>query len=166
MKWTSENADRTCETMGYSWNGDLVMRKASDAVEHGLDKLAQDMVNSCRMAMKRGPQTGRDYRGLVFYLTKNKKLAKFTPKKMRGPLRFKVRSSAPGEFPAWQSGDLSNSIAWESAGKRRRRFGTSEKHGRWLELGTKKMKPRPYLRMTMRRHTGRDAEVHFEGGMK
>ena len=58
-------------------------------------------------------------------------------------------ASAAGEPPAALSGNLRNSITheieealWDIIG----RVGTNVEYGKWLELGTKDMSPRPYLR--------------------
>lgn len=152
------------------WEGDKFLRTAEAAVEHGLDALVGKMVVYCRTKMKEGPQTGRDYRGWRFARSKKGKLMAWEvgdPGKGKG--RYKtayVRSSAPGQFPAVQAGTLWRSIAWDRAGRMKRRFGTGQKHGLYLEVGTKRIKPRPYLRMTYRNFIGKDAEVHFAGKIK
>lgn len=71
--------------------------------------------------------------------------ARDTKKKLAG----KVGSfrSKPGEVPRVQTGNLRRSITHEVSkqlpiGK----VGTNIKYGKMLELGTKKMAPRPYLR--------------------
>lgn len=54
--------------------------------------------------------------------------------------------SLPGEPPAVQTGLLINSIAHELRPERLAvRYGTNIKYGLFLELGTHKMAPRPYL---------------------
>jgi len=53
--------------------------------------------------------------------------------------------SAPGEIPHVQTGSLKRSIAREQiAGEER--VGTNLKYGRYLELGTRDIEPRPFLR--------------------
>jgi HK97 gp10 family phage protein len=68
-----------------------------------------------------------------------------------GPTKTAPRrpSSAPGQPPHKRTGTLGRSIDSETI----RRFpnftgriGTNINYGRWLELGTRRMKPRPYLR--------------------
>jgi hypothetical protein len=65
--------------------------------------------------------------------------------------------SAPGEPPAKRTGTLGRSIDQETLERRRGRgrefigrVGTNVKYGFWLELGTRKMAARPYLRPALR----------------
>lgn len=63
--------------------------------------------------------------------------------------RFKKRiygakPSKPGEPPAKQTGHLRRSVAYEVLGQVGR-VGTAIWYGLWLELGTKRIKPRPWL---------------------
>ena len=62
---------------------------------------------------------------------------------------FGTSPSQPGEPPGVDTGRLRNSITheieealWDIIG----RVGTNVEYGKWLELGTKDMSPRPYLR--------------------
>lgn len=68
----------------------------------------------------------------------------------RGPRkgrRVKVRHpSPPGQPPAVQTGRLRASIAWGFVGPQVARVGTNVKYAPALELGTKYMAPRPFLR--------------------
>ncbi len=57
--------------------------------------------------------------------------------------------SRPWEPPHKQTGRLRGSVAWEVVGLVGR-VGTNLLYGRWLELGTKRMKPRPWLRRALR----------------
>lgn len=56
--------------------------------------------------------------------------------------------SAPGEPPHKQKDHLRRSITWELVGKTAR-IGTNLLYGRWLELGTKNMLARPWLRRAL-----------------
>jgi HK97 gp10 family phage protein len=67
---------------------------------------------------------------------------------------YNFTHSAPGNPPYKQTGRLRASITWELVpiggglvviG----RVGTNVKYARWLELGTSKMKARPFLRRTL-----------------
>ncbi|KKK61805.1 hypothetical protein LCGC14_3010660 [marine sediment metagenome] len=69
--------------------------------------------------------------------------------------------SSPGEPPKKITAQLQNSIRTKVIRRPRAIIGlvgTNLKKGRWLEFGTSKMKPRPYLRPTLsenRRKIGR-----------
>lgn len=69
--------------------------------------------------------------------------------------------SRPGEPPKKITGQLQNSIRTKVIRSKRAIIGlvgTNLKKGRWLEFGTSKMKPRPFLRSTVsenRRKIGR-----------
>lgn len=140
---------------GVKWFGTEVMKLVEKHLEQGLDELANDIVKTAQESM-REPKSGKDYR------PKWRQEGKRKPKGMaRG--RARNVSSAPGEAPAVQYGDLIRSIQYTRAGKLIRHVGTNQKHGRYTELGTKHMKPRPWLRPAYKKHTGKDAEVHFEG---
>ena len=55
--------------------------------------------------------------------------------------------SAPGEVPRVQTGRLRRSItSWFHPKFAIARVGTNVKYGKWLEIGTRKMKPRPFMR--------------------
>lgn len=60
-------------------------------------------------------------------------------------LLYGAHPSAPGEPPHKQTGRLLGSIAYEVSGLVAR-VGTNVKYGRWLELGTRRMAARPWLR--------------------
>jgi len=55
--------------------------------------------------------------------------------------------SSPGSPPHKQTGHLRRSVTWEliQGVKMLARVGTNVKYGRWLELGTSRMLPRPWL---------------------
>lgn len=63
------------------------------------------------------------------------------------------RASAPGAPPATDLGLLAASIRHAIGGDSRgiyAQIGTGLRKGRWLELGTRKMAPRPFLRRALR----------------
>lgn len=57
------------------------------------------------------------------------------------------RASAPGEAPASDTGDLLSHVVSDVS-----EVGATVKHGLHLELGTDKMKPRPFLIPALKRH--------------
>jgi HK97 gp10 family phage protein len=58
--------------------------------------------------------------------------------------------SAPGEPPHKQTGRLRSSVTYEVLdGELIARVGTNVKYAKWLELGTKNMAPRPWLRRAL-----------------
>jgi HK97 gp10 family phage protein len=61
------------------------------------------------------------------------------------------QSSAPGEFPKSDSGQLVGSLFFKiSSDKLRAFFGTKLAYGRYLEFGTSRMQARPWLRPTFK----------------
>lgn len=65
--------------------------------------------------------------------------------KGRGKLMYGAFPSRPGEPPHKQTGRLQTSIASERSGLEAR-VGTNLQYGRWLELGTRDVEARPWLR--------------------
>lgn len=80
-----------------------------------------------------------------------KKLIRKPPKSGR-LYKFKGRrhqASAAGEAPANRSGRLARSIGFKASGWSRCEFGDRELYGKFLERGTRKMRPRPHLIRTV-----------------
>ncbi len=74
-------------------------------------------------------------------------------------------ASAPGEPPAVQTGELSQSIATEVEGEGRDivgRVGTDKKQGLMTEFGTKNMAPRPWLRPSFERQESKVREIFIK----
>ena len=65
------------------------------------------------------------------------------------------RRSKPGESPTTQSNDLRKSIAHTKAKSLRAQIGTDVLHGKYLELGTSKMAPRPWLKRGVKKARGK-----------
>jgi hypothetical protein len=81
-----------------------------------------------------------------------KNLIKNPPKTGR-IYRFRGRNhqaSAPGQPPANRSGDLMKSVGSRVYGWEKMEFGDRKFYGKFLEDGTRKMKPRPHLVRTVR----------------
>ena len=58
------------------------------------------------------------------------------------------QASAPGEAPAKRTGMLLRTTHYTLRGSDEVEFGDKQIYGKWLELGTKKIKPRPHIRRT------------------
>ena len=61
------------------------------------------------------------------------------------PLNRWVKASPEGEPPYTQTGFLKNSIGWEWRGALSAIVGPSLYYGKYLEFGTRKMAPRPFM---------------------
>lgn len=129
-----------------------------DAVGHGLDVLANEITKTSQ-SMMRESKSGRDYRN------KSRQGGKSTSP-TAGRRGARNISSAPGEAPAVQYGDLIRSVQWEKAGTFIRHVGSNLPRALWLEMGTKKIQARPFLRPAYTKLTGHEAEVCFEGKLK
>ena len=66
--------------------------------------------------------------------------------------------SKPNEFPKLECGQLRNSMTYEVS-KLKAVAGTNVKHGKFLELGTSRMAPRPFLRPTLKAERGRIRKI-------
>lgn len=73
----------------------------------------------------------------------------------RGRMGKQTRASAPGDPPAAQTGHLRGSVQVDLSrlqeSNPRGRAGTNVNYGLFLELGTRKMAPRPWARPTARK---------------
>lgn len=70
-------------------------------------------------------------------------------------------ASAPGEAPAVDTGQLTNSVQWELTGETSAVAGTNVEHGMHTEFGTVRMEPRPWLGPAFE-----EATESFEQGLK
>ena len=93
-------------------------RRASRLVRDVRDRI----VATAKISMT-GPKSGRGYR--------------------RGNRTH--QASAPGEAPAVDTGLLINSIQTAEEGDLRAVLGVGAEYGIWLEFGTRRMAPRPFL---------------------
>ena len=111
--------------MAVVWHGEKVMAQIHARAEAKMDASAEILVKHVKDSM-REPKSGLE----------GKKPGK----------GFLTQRSAPGESPAVQYGHLLRSIIQENIGRLARRVGTNMEYGLYLELGTKKMAARPFLR--------------------
>lgn len=138
-----------------NWFGDKVLKEITDGIERGMDKLAEEIAETCRQSMMHTQHKGADTRA--------------TYKRGKREGQRKGRDRRPSEEynpPAVQVGTLLNSVQWARIGARRRRVGSALPYGLYLELGTRKMRPRPWLRPALMKHTGRDASEVFDQILK
>lgn len=125
-------------------------RDARRGIRQGFFALGRDLRQAVRDGIKKGPKTGRRY------LIKSRKRLH--------------RASAAGEDPANLTGSLRSSVGFQIKGSESMEFGYRNvigkngkvvDYGAFLEVGTKKMQPRPALiRQVLA--TRRNAEKHFE----
>ena len=105
--------------MPVKWFGDKLQKKLVAAGKRALDKTALLIANEAKRSMTY-PKTGA--------------------------AGSKRTASAPGEPPAVQMGRLRASVGHDAPRKDLRRIGTNVKYGRYLEIGTANISPRPFLR--------------------
>ena len=65
------------------------------------------------------------------------------------------KPSKPGEIPHVDRTRLSKTIFWDRPSKFVRRIGTPLKYGLFLQVGTRTIKARPYLDVTLRQNMAR-----------
>ena len=94
-------------------------------LRQALSDIGRENTVYARKIITSPPKTGRKYSGL--------------PR----------RSSAPGEAPAHQFGGLKNSIVYKVHGYDSMEFGSTIEYSEYLENGTQKMQPRPWLSRTV-----------------
>lgn len=95
----------------------------------GLRAIALAMQNYARAAIQKGPKTGLIYRRRTVV----------------------HRASAPGEFPATDTGTLVRSVQGEvEEGSLEAIASASTRYAKWLEMGTMTMAPRPFLQPTLK----------------
>jgi hypothetical protein len=98
-------------------------RRFTRGIREALHDIGQLHVEEIQRLLNTGPKTGRIY---------------------KRPGRPDHRASAPGQAPATDTGDLSKSVDYEARADQLE-VGDRESYGRWLEDGTKRMKPRPHV---------------------
>ncbi|MDH3325170.1 MAG: hypothetical protein OEM38_00470 [Gammaproteobacteria bacterium] len=129
---------------------------AARGVRRGFHRLGNLEVIHSRKLIRKGPKTGRLYR-------------------IKGRKRMH-RASAPGQAPANLTGSLARSIGYniygnemvfatrgdESGPKKQANGGVP--YGNWLDGGTRRIKPRPFLSATAN-HFDNQAETIFNDGI-
>lgn len=123
---------------------DQFIARMEEAAFRGLSAIGVEATNDIRLLLS---VPGR---------TQGTKVLKSGPNKGQSRTvwgRLGSAPSKPGEAPHKQTGTLRSSIAWSVDRERLVvRIGTALKYGKYLELGTAKMQPRPFLRPTLANH--------------
>lgn len=109
-----------------------------------------------RQALQKTGKTLRDYARKEI-LDKTKKTGRIyhymdVKRLKRGGIKMfsrAHRASAPGEFPANLSGALQKSIKWTVVSYKEIDFGATAPYAGYLENGTSRMLPRPFLKMSI-----------------
>lgn len=103
-----------------------VSRESSNELERVLVDMASTIDDYSKRKIQGGSRSGKEY-------------------KRRSVTH---RASSPGEFPKTDTGSLINSIRFDRLSKLNYTVGSHKNqgpHGKWLEYGTRNMKPRPWL---------------------
>lgn len=104
--------------------------------------IAESVRTAAIKRIQRGPATGRVYE-------------KYKPRRSH-------QASAPGQPPMSDTGTLASSVAVADVpGRSEVRVGTPLDYGRALELGTKNIRPRPWLNPSLE-----EARRPYEAGLK
>lgn len=103
-------------------------------LRENVDAAAEHLRGAVMKKLLRGTRSGATYR-------------------VPGGVRATYTASAPGEPPANRTGTLGNSFRAISRGNNRSLVGSSLVYARHLEIGTRRIKPRPYFRVTAREET-------------
>ena len=107
--------------MGLKWHGKKVQMNMKDQMNKRLAAAAITWVNHVKGKMNE--KTNRDGK---------------TP-------------SAPGQYPSMVTSNLRGKIEWEAMRQRLAvRVGTNVEYGKFLELGTRKMRKRPWMTLANR----------------
>lgn len=119
---------------GFSFN-QKVLNKCSGLTKAGLRLVCQNTLKSAKLATQKKDKTGRIY----LISTKSGKIKRH-------------QASAPGQSHANITRTLTQSMNYKVNSPTQALFGydTTTKYGKYLELGTRKMKPRPTLRNAMK----------------
>lgn len=107
------------------WHGPAVYAEIATKSDKLINAAALEVRTEAQNSM-RPPKSGRIYKVPNFAKT--------------------YQASAPGEAPAIRTGNLRSSIITEFIGKCHRRIGTNVEYAKYLELGTKRIGARPFLR--------------------
>lgn len=140
------------------WQGPAVLKRVHDLIARRLDSAAIHLQNQIKAEISL-PGTGGAVRALRRFKLmpwESVAYAELTGRKRRlyrrGRTIYGLVRSKPGEPPRKQYGHLRRSITHQTDRKELVAYvGSNLAYARFLELGTSKMLPRPYLRSTFYR---------------
>jgi len=146
--------------MPYVWYGKKVKWEILDWTRKRLIEAAFLYEQTIKLSMKKGGRTesgfARPRRG--------------TKRTMEDPLsgkkvgKINSHRSKPGEVPRVQTGRLRRSITtWFHPKLPIARVGTNVKYAKPLELGTRRMKPRPFMRPALMKVKGKIVAMFAKG---
>lgn len=119
------------------------------AARRGVEEAAVMFQTQAKGYLSR-PGRGQQYD--VAFRTIDGKSVPMTPDKDYGLKAPRYRASKPGDPPTVQTGTLRRSVQIDRSGigalNPSARVGTGRRYGFWLEFGTRRIKPRPWMRPT------------------
>jgi hypothetical protein len=127
--------------MTVKWNGDAAANEIREELTRRLHRCAILVHNRAKKLLSL-PGTTKAIRSFSYWYGGRKRTAR-----KKGNVYGAVVSQ-PGEPPRKQLGTLRQKVVWEVVGLVAR-VGMDQKYGRWLELGTRKMAARPWLRRAL-----------------
>jgi len=111
----------------------FISKRAKEGIRAAFYDIGRDLRKDIRNDILFAPKSGRTY--LV---------------RLKGRIK-RHKSSAPGETAANLTGKYFNSIDYNVKGSNQLEFGSRVIHGKFLEEGTRRMKPRPGLGNSIRK---------------
>jgi len=136
-----------------------------------LDAKGQDFIigvlPKVESAMKRGIRDGMKQAGFLIFKTltagieRGPKTGRFYTRKGR-----RKQASAPGEYAGIVTGDYLRSAKFFVGGDNSLEYGFTDRKATWLELGTKKMKPRPALALATKARQSDTFDILARSGKK
>jgi len=147
--------------MSHSWTGDSYFAQLKGEVAKNLERAAIFLVEKVKLNLN----TSQDYKKSTDTAISTRSGGKTVHRvvrlrKNKGVYFYGLDPSASGEFPHKLTGNLQRSITYEMAdGGQRALVGSGVTYAKFLELGTSKMAPRPFLRPTL--NINKDALVRI-----
>lgn len=126
-----------------------INRETKKAIRTAFFAIKKDLTDEARRLIKEPPKTG------IVYLLRKK----------RGGRQFRHQASRVGESPANFTGNLSRGVGAKIRGSLQMDFGDTAKYAKFLEKGTSKIQPRPFLIAAIK-NKERNTRQHFEMNLK